>query len=126
MDGDNIRLPEQLVLRDQLGADFSRALGGEILAPGDHLHAEGVADPRYRAADVAETHNSERPADHVITDRLLPSAPRSDMFSATRLRAPPRMRAQVSSIRMKDLHAPLFCSLEIDRGVPASLDNQVQ
>src|SRR5271166_3099790 len=65
---------EQLVLRDERGADFSRALGREILAPGDHLHAEGGADPRYGAADVAETQDTERPPGHVITHRLLPSA----------------------------------------------------
>src|ERR1700722_11467618 len=46
MNGDDIRFLEQLVLRDECGADFGRALGREILAPGDHLHAEGIADPR--------------------------------------------------------------------------------
>src|SRR5439155_25133768 len=75
MDGDDIRLLEQLVLRDECGAHFSRALGREILAPCDYLHTEGVADPRHRTADIAETQDTERPPGHVITDRLLPSAP---------------------------------------------------
>ena len=74
MDGDHIRLLEQLVPRDERGAHFSRALGRKILAPGDHLHAEGVADLCHRTADIAETQDAERPPGHVITDRLLPSA----------------------------------------------------
>src|SRR4029077_4005290 len=74
MDRDDIRLLEQLVLRDECGAHFSRALGREILAPGDHLHTEGVADPSHRTADVAETQDTERPPGHAITYRLLPSA----------------------------------------------------
>jgi hypothetical protein len=74
MDGDDIRLLEQLVLGDECGAHLSRALGREILAPGDHLHTEGVADLCHRAADVAETQDTERPPGQVITDRLLPSA----------------------------------------------------
>src|SRR5258707_8874374 len=74
MDGDDLRLLKQFVLRDKYGTDFSRAPGCEILAPGDHLHAEGVADPCHRTADVAETQDTERPPGHVITHRLLPSA----------------------------------------------------
>jgi hypothetical protein len=54
-------LLEQLLLRDERGAHFSRALGGEILAPGDHFHTEGVADLCHRTADVAETQDTERP-----------------------------------------------------------------
>src|ERR1700687_4375841 len=98
MDRDDIRLLEQLVPRDECGAHFSRALGREILAPGDHLHAEGVADlcpapptlPRPRTPSVC-------PAMSSPTDCCHPP-PRSDVFSATRLRALPRMSAQVSSI----------------------------
>ena len=55
MNRDDIRLLEQFVLRDEFGADFGRALAREILAPGDHLHTEGVADPCHGAADVAES-----------------------------------------------------------------------
>jgi len=68
MDGDDIRLSEQLILRDECGAHFSRTLGGEILAPCDHLHTEGVADICDRTADVAETQDTERPPGHVITN----------------------------------------------------------
>jgi hypothetical protein len=74
MDGDDVCLLEQLVLRDECGAHFSRALGREILAPGDHLHTVRVADLRHRTADVAEAQDSKRLPGHVITDRLLPAA----------------------------------------------------
>jgi hypothetical protein len=74
MDRDDIGHPEQLVLRDERGADFSPPLGREILAPGDDLHPESVADLRHRTADVAETQEPERPPGHVIADRPLPSA----------------------------------------------------
>jgi hypothetical protein len=46
----------------------------KILAPGDHLHTEGIADLCHRTPDIAETQDTERPPSHVITDRLLPSA----------------------------------------------------
>jgi hypothetical protein len=55
------------------GPAWRRALGSEILAPSDHLHAEGVADPCNRSADIAETQDTKRRLGHV-TDRLLPSA----------------------------------------------------
>src|SRR4029077_1719069 len=125
MDGDDIRLLEQLVLRDECGTHFSRALGREILAPGNHIHAECLADLCHRTADVAETQDTERPPSHVITDRLLPSASAQggvlgDEIAGTAQDKCPgqfdRRRRRVA--RMNDLHAPLFCSLEIDRGIP--------
>src|ERR1700719_3829190 len=125
MDGDNIRLLEQLVTRDECGAHFSCALGREILAPGYHLHTEGVSDLCHRTADVAETQDTERPPGHVITDRLLPSTAAqrrvlSDEIAGTAQNKCPgqfdRWRRGVAG--MNDLHAPLCCSLEIDRGIP--------
>src|SRR4029453_3352568 len=51
MNGDDIRLLEHLVPRDECGAHFSRASGCEILAPGNHLPPEGIANrsttPRF-------------------------------------------------------------------------------
>ena len=44
MNAHDVRAREQLVLGHQGGADFGGARGGEILAPGDHLHLEGAAD----------------------------------------------------------------------------------
>jgi hypothetical protein len=74
VDGDDIRPPEQFLLGDQLGAHFRCALGRQILTPGNHIHAECLADLCHRTADVTETQDTERPPGHVIADRLLPSA----------------------------------------------------
>src|ERR1700722_14430380 len=74
MDGEDIRLPKQLFLRDAYSAAFGRALAGEILAPGDHLHAESGADLRPSAADATETQKPEGPSGHVIANCMLPSA----------------------------------------------------
>src|SRR5271169_4921175 len=125
MDGDDIRLLKQRVLCDERGAYFSRALGREILTPSDHLHSEGVADLRHRTADVAETEDAERLPGHVITDRLLPSAAAqrrvlgNEITGTGQNKGPSQFdRRRRGVTRMNDLHAPLFCSLEIDRGVP--------
>jgi hypothetical protein len=125
MDGDDIRLVEQLVPRDECGAHFSRAPGREILAPSDHLHTEGVADLGHRTADIAETQDAERPPSHVITDRLLPSAAaqrrvlRDEIAGTAQDECPGQLdRRRRGVARMNDLHAPLCSGLEIDRGVP--------
>jgi hypothetical protein len=81
--------------RDQLGAHFRCALGRQILTPGNHIHPKCVADLRDGAADIPETENPQRSPGHVVPDEPLL---RSEPFSATRLRALPRIRAQVSSI----------------------------
>src|ERR1700674_685557 len=125
MDRDYIPLTEQLVPRNECGAHFSRAPGREILAPGDHLHTEGVADLCDRTADVAQTQDTERPSGQVITDRLLPSAAAQrrvlgdEIAGAAQDECPGQFdRRRRGVARMNDLHAPLFCSLEIDRGIP--------
>ena len=76
MDGDHVGAAEQLVLVDVLGALRLGALGREVLAPGDHLHADGGADARHPAAEVAEAQDAERAAVEVEADRGLPAAAR--------------------------------------------------
>lgn len=74
------------------------ALLGEVRAPGGDLHAEGGADPGDLGADPAEADHAEVASVQVGADGGLPGPPvRRAVFSATRLRARPRMRAQVSS-----------------------------
>jgi hypothetical protein len=47
---------------------------GQALALGDHLHADGLADPRHRPADIAEASTpSVRPGE-VVADQALPAA----------------------------------------------------
>jgi hypothetical protein len=55
MDGKNIRFPEQFVLPHVLGARCSGLFRGEVFAPGDNSHAEGMPDPSHLAADIAQT-----------------------------------------------------------------------
>src|SRR4029077_456478 len=71
-----------------------------------------------------ETQDTERPPVHVITDRLLPSATAQrrvldDEITGTAQDKSPGQfdRRRRGVARVNDLHAPLFCSLEIDRGV---------
>jgi hypothetical protein len=71
---DKIRLLEQLVFRHEYGAGCRRTLGGEVLAPCDYGHAEGLADLRHRASDITEAEQSQRPATEIIANEALPPA----------------------------------------------------
>jgi len=66
--GHDVRPPKKLVLRHDFGARGLRRFRGQILAPGDDLHAERAADPRDLAADVAETHHPEDSAIQFVAD----------------------------------------------------------
>ncbi len=72
--------------------------GVEVLAPGDHPHAERPADPRHLRAQPAEAEHAQRAAGQVDADRRLPAAvaqrrgPRRDVPQAGA-----RISAQVSS-----------------------------
>ena len=63
---------EQIVLRDVFDADLLAALGREVLAPGDHLHAERLADAGRARAELAEAEQAERLALDVDAERDLP------------------------------------------------------
>src|SRR5688572_23766615 len=73
MDRYDIRAAEQLVLLDPLGATLRRLLGREVLAPGDHLHTHGGADPAHLGAQVAEPEDAERPPLQIEAQRGLPA-----------------------------------------------------
>jgi hypothetical protein len=74
VDGNNIRPPKQLLLRDQLGVRCRCALSRQILTPGNHIHGECLADLRDGAADIAETKYAQRLSGHVVPDEPLPTA----------------------------------------------------
>ena len=74
MDGDHIRPPEQFLLGDQLSVHCRCALGRQILTPGNHMHAECLADLGDGAADIPETENAQCSPGHVIADEPLPTA----------------------------------------------------
>ena len=65
---------EQLVPLDPPDADLGGALVGEVLAPGDDVHAERLPDPGDLRPEPAEPDHAERGAGEVGADRLLPAA----------------------------------------------------
>jgi len=125
MDGDHIRAPEQFLLGDQLGVRCRCALGRQILTPGNHIHAECLADLRDGPADIAKTDNAQRSPGHVVPDEPLPTAAAqrgvlgSEIAGTGQDKCPGQFDCRRRGVaRMNDLDAPLFCSLEIDRGIP--------
>ena len=72
-------------------------LGGQVLAPGDRLHAEGEPDPRDRAAEPAEAEEADRLAGDAMADPGLPAALAHKGWSSAMRRAAPRIRPQASS-----------------------------
>src|SRR3954468_14884850 len=72
MDRQEIRLPEQILLRHQRGAAGFRLFFGEILAPGNQVHADGFADPTDLAAKLAEAEKPQRFAGELDAERRLP------------------------------------------------------
>jgi hypothetical protein len=74
MHRDNIRSPEQLFLREQRGVRLGGAIGRQVLASGDRLHAERLADACHCATDIAEARHTECPPSHVVADAALPTA----------------------------------------------------
>ena len=125
MDGDDIRLLEQFVLRDSHVVQ-PRALVGQFWLQAFTLISK-AAPFSHRAADVPKTQEPERPPSHVMTaDRLLPSAVAqrrvlgNEIAGAGQDKRPGQFdRRRRGVARMNDLHASLSRSLEIDRGVPA-------
>ena len=72
VDGDEVGLPEQVLLAHVVDADLLALLGREVLAPGDDLHAERLADLGGAGAELAEAEDAERHALEVGPDRGLP------------------------------------------------------
>jgi hypothetical protein len=74
VEGDDVGGGEQLVLLDPADADLGRPLVGEVLAPGHHVHLEGLPDPGDPRAEPAEAEDAEPVAREVGADGLLPPA----------------------------------------------------
>ncbi len=72
MDGDEIRVAEKVVLGNVVRARGLGFLFGQVLAPGDSLHAEGLADRGRTLAKLAKAEDAEREAFEVASDRRLP------------------------------------------------------
>ncbi len=76
MDGDEIRNAEKILLGDIVRACGLRFLLGEVLAPGDCPHAEGLADRGGSLAQLAKTKNAEGKPFEVAPDGHLPGRSR--------------------------------------------------
>ena len=60
VDRENIGLFEERLFTHIGHADFSRPFGGQVLAPGNHAHAEHLAEPRHPCADAAQAEDCQR------------------------------------------------------------------
>ena len=125
MDTDEIRLSEQLVLRYKQRSRCRRAFGGEVLAPGDDGHAEGFADLRDSASNVAEAEQSQCPSTEIIADEALPSTASQrcilvhEMTRAGQYESPSQLDGWSRAVAgMNYLNATFFCCSEIDRSIP--------
>src|SRR5262245_3390465 len=74
MDGDDVGLAEQRVFIDEGRAGGAGDLARQILAPGDHRHAEGEGDPGHLLADITQPDHAEALAPQIYADPRLPAA----------------------------------------------------
>ncbi len=76
MDGDEVAARQQFLLGGgEPHAGGLGALGRQVRAPGRHVHAEGLADPRDPAAGLAEAEQAESAPVQVGAEGALPRAP---------------------------------------------------
>ena len=62
VNGDEVGLAEQVLLAHVVDAGFLALLRRQVLAPGDHLHAERLGDAGGAGAELAEAEDAERQA----------------------------------------------------------------
>src|SRR3954453_17710575 len=72
MDRQKVRLPEQVLLRNKRRTAGLGLFFGEVLAPGDQIHADRLADLADLAAELAEAQEPERLAGELDAERRLP------------------------------------------------------
>src|SRR5207253_1640330 len=60
VDGDDVRLGEQLFLAGVADTSLLAPLGRQVRTPGDHVHAERFRYARHLAAELAESDDAER------------------------------------------------------------------
>ena len=69
---DEVGLAEQIVLAHIADAGLLAFLRRQVLAPGNHLHAEGLSDGRGAGAELAEAKNAQGHAFEIGADGGLP------------------------------------------------------
>src|SRR5262249_24470020 len=70
----DVSAAEEFLLGDEPRSRCLRLLCREILAPGDHFHAERDANARNLRANVTKSENAEHLTVETVTDRVLPAA----------------------------------------------------
>jgi len=69
--GDVVRLPEQILQRRQTHLHLLRTLGGHKGIEGDHIHAHRLGDLGHVGADLAQAHHTENFLVELVADVLL-------------------------------------------------------
>ncbi|MNF87862.1 hypothetical protein D3C84_703400 [compost metagenome] len=70
----HVGLFEQFLLADVTHANLRRPLCGEVFTPGDHAHAEHLAELRHSLADAAQAEDRQGLAMQIAPQTLLPLA----------------------------------------------------
>src|SRR5262245_16783302 len=104
---------------------LTRALLGQIFAPGNRLHADAGPDPGDPGAEIAEPKNSQRLAVEIEAERFLPSSARAHGVELLPQVACERQhqgngqlgRGEASAAGAAYGYAVRLGGLEIDRGV---------
>ena len=127
---------EQSFPGDERRARGLGALGAEVRAPGEHLHAEGAADRCHAAAEPAEAEDRKRPAVQRGADALLPAALAHapvlvrDVAHGGKDQAPGELRRRVlrvASAGVRDGDAALLRGGKVERAVVrARPDDELQ
>jgi hypothetical protein len=111
----DVGLPKNLLLGHQDRACRSRAFRSEVLAPGDEIHVEGIADPSHGTADIAEAEKSQRPATEVFANGLLPTSLGHEMTDIRKDQRPSQLdlgawQITASQVSIRDLYSVGGCS----------------
>jgi hypothetical protein len=73
MDRHDVGLAEQRLLVHEGGTGGAGFLLSEVLAPGNHLHAEREADARHFCSDVSQPDDTQASTSQVRAEARLPS-----------------------------------------------------
>ena len=75
MNGEDVGVAEQVVLRNVVDARLLRLVRRQVRAPGDDPHAERLGDGCDALAELAEAQRAERLAFHIVSHGDLPRRP---------------------------------------------------
>ena len=132
MDGDDVGGREQLFLAGVANADLLALLRRQIRAPGDHVHAEGLRQPGYFGAELAEADHPECPALDLHADEFLQGLAgmhagvfAADIAGQFQDQAHGERRGRVAApLRAAQRHLVILGGLHIDGGIAHARGDQ--